>query len=254
MTFTMWGWLHIVFILSPIIFFVILHFIAKGKTYKQKQTIGIIVAIIAVILLLLRNIEIFITNGYKLDAELIPLQICHFANFVLLFAFLKDNKTLFGLAYCLNLPAAIMSIIFANSLENYLTMFTFKAGAYLFGHMIIVGVSIFAVAEGFVVLNKKIIRNTLITILIIFISSLLISNILNIVLGLDANYFYALKPEEGTPIEWFYNWGSNIEIGKFIFNPLYLLLTGLLGVVVVLCFCGLYKVIDKYWLSKQKNV
>ena len=67
----------------------ILYLLTKN-TYKDKlYKIGFYLSLFAVILLIARNIEIFIVEGYKFSGELLPLEIYHFSNFVLLYAFWK---------------------------------------------------------------------------------------------------------------------------------------------------------------------
>lgn len=244
MTFQMWSFFHYFFIASPFIFAIILYFVFKNKSYEEKRKIGVILSIIAIIILVLRNIEIYVKNGYVPNEELIPLQICHFANFVLLFAFLKDHKVLFALAFCLNLPAAMMSIIFANGLENYSTLLNFRGMAYLWGHMLIVSMTLWAVASGFVKITKKTLGKTMLLMVMLYLVGLVINNIFNALFGFHANYFYTLKPENGTPLELFFNWGRMYVIGWFKVNPLYMILTSLLGGVIVFGFYGLYKVFE----------
>jgi len=244
MTFQMWSLFHYFFMVSPFIVAILFYFLFKNKSYEQKRRIGIILSVIAIIILVLRNIEIFIRNGYIPNEELIPLQICHFANFVLLFAFLKDNKVLFALAFCLNLPAAMMSIIFANSLENYSTLLTFRGMAYLWGHMLIVSITIWAVVSGFVKITAKTFGKTVVLMMLLYIVGLVSNNIINTLFGFNANYFYTLKPESGTPLELFFNWGTMYVIGWFKINPLYMILTSLLGGVIVTGFFGVYKVFE----------
>lgn len=244
MSFQMWSFFHYFFIVSPFLFAVILFFVFKRKSYEEKRKIGVILSIIAIIVLVLRNIEIYVKNGYVMNEELIPLQICHFANFVLLFAFLKDNKVLFALAFCLNLPAAMMSIIFANSLENYATLISFRAMAYLWGHMLIVAITLWAVANGFVKITKQTLIKTMRLMVALYLIALVVNNIFNVLFGFNANYFYTLSPESGTPLEVFFNWGNTYIIGWFIINPLYMLLTSLLGGIVVFGFFGLYKTVE----------
>ena len=244
MTFQMWSIFHYLFIASPFILAVIFFVVFKSKTYEEKRKIGIILSIIAIVVLLLRNIEILVKNNYIPNEELIPLQICHFANFVLLFAFLKDNKVLFALAFCLNLPAAMMSIIFANSLENYATLFSFRAMAYLWGHLLIVAITLWAVASGFVKITKQTLVKTMGLMVILYLFALIINNVFNVLFGFNANYFYTISPESGTPLELFFNWGKTYLIGWFKVNPLYMLLTSILGGIVVLGFFGLYKTVE----------
>ena len=251
MTFQMWSWFHYLFIASPFIFAILLFFVFKKKTYEEKRKIGVILSIIAIIILILRNIEIYVKSGYIPNEELIPLQICHFANFVLLFAFLKDNKVLFALAFCLNLPAAMMSIIFANGLENYSTLLNFRGMAYLWGHMLIVAMTLWAVASGFVKITKKTLGQTMVLMVILYIVGLVINNIFNTLFGFHANYFYTLKPENGTPLELFFNWGKMYVIGWFKVNPIYMILTSLLGGIIVFGFYGLYKAVEPTIKSLQ---
>lgn len=251
MTFQMWSWFHYLFIASPFIFAILLFFVFKKKTYEEKRKIGVILSIIAIIILILRNIEIYVKSGYIPNEELIPLQICHFANFVLLFAFLKDNKVLFALAFCLNLPAAMMSIIFANGLENYSTLLNFRGMAYLWGHMLIVAMTLWAVASGFVKITKKTLGQTMVLMVILYIVGLVINNIFNTLFGFHANYFYTLKPENGTPLELFFNWGKMYVIGWFKVNPIYMILTSLLGGIIVFGFYGLYKAVEPKIKSLQ---
>lgn len=250
MTFTMWSFGHYLFILSPILFTIILQLLTNSKSKKAKQNIGIAFSVVAIVILFLRNMEIWIKSGYAFDYELVPLQICHFANFVLLFAYLKDNKPLFGFALLLNLPAAIMSIIFANSLTNYATIFTFRAMAYIFGHMLIVSLTLYAYINHFIVLNKTILKKTMSIVFGLYAGSVLINNLFRIVFNQESNFFYTFKPEEGTPLEIFYHYGSNSQIlGDFLINPIYLLMTAGLGFIVMMT---VYFIAKPYTL-KQKN-
>ncbi|MGD9910475.1 MAG: hypothetical protein AB7U79_07750 [Candidatus Izemoplasmatales bacterium] len=248
MTFTMWSFGHYLFMISPIILTVILVLIMKNKTYEQKRKVGIALSILAIIVLILRNIEIFIVRDYAFDFELVPLQICHFANFVLLIAFMKDSKPLFAFALLLNLPAAMMSIVFANSLTHYATLVSFRAFAYLFGHILIVSTTLFAYYFGFVKLDKVTLKKTFTIVGGLYLSSIVINNIFRIFLSQESNYFYTFKPEEGTPLEMFFNLGKNVYIGDFMFNPIYLILTSILGFIVMM----IVYFISKPYLKKKE--
>lgn len=240
MNFTMWSWGHYLFIVSPFILFFILNHFTKHKTLDQKLKIGVYFSVLAIIILILRNVEIWIRDDYKFSSELIPLQICHFANFVLLFAFLKNNQKLFALSFCLNLPAALMAIVFANSLSNYESILNFRAAAYILGHILIVSLTLWAVFAYLVHLNKKIVLKTLLLMFILYLGSLIVSNIL-LMFGYSSNYFYVMAPERGTPLETFYALGKTYQFLGFKVNPVYLLLTGVLGIGVVFIFYKLYE-------------
>lgn len=160
----------------------------------------------------------------------------------MLFAFIFNNKTLFALSFCLNLPAAFTSIVFANSLENYNTLLTFRGMAYLWGHLLIVSIVLWSYFIGFVKIDKKTFLKTVITMAVLYLSAHLINNLLRLT-GLTPNYFYTIIPEDGTPLEWFYNLGQDYQLGSFVINPIYLLMSMFFGLVVVIIFYFIYKVL-----------
>lgn len=245
MTFEMWSIGHYLFMVSPFILTILLYLLTKKASFKTKQRLGIILSVLAVILLILRNIEIYVTHGRVFEYELLPLQICHFANFVLLYAFMTDSKAFFGLATLFNLPAALMSIIFANSLENYSNILTFRGVAYIAGHILIVVITLWAFLSGFVRLNKQTLKQTLLIVMVLYMLGLIINNVMLLTTGVASNYFYATRPESGTPLEIFFNLGKEYHIaGYFIVNPIYLILTALLGFAIISILYVLLKLVE----------
>lgn len=176
-------------------------------------------------------------QGVRLHFEIIPFQICHFANFALIYAYWKNDRTFFAFAFALNLPAAYASIIFANGLENYTTLLTYRGVAYIMGHMLIVSLTLFAYWNGFVKLSRRILANLFKRLVPLYIVAHFINNLFLAVLDQRANYFYTLDPEKGTPLEWFHDMGRTYTFGTFETNPFYMILTGLLAAGVIL---GLY--------------
>jgi len=251
MKFEMWSILHILFIVSPIIFVVILYLFTKNKDKDKLYKIGVYISLFAVLLLAARNIEIFIVDGFIFSGELLPLQICHFANFILLYAFWKKDQSFFALAFCLNLPAALLSIIFANSLTNYETMFTVRAQVYLWGHMLIVGLTVWALLVDLIRIDKKVLLKTLKIMIILYTSAIIINNLLSL-LNIESNYFYTLRPESGTPLEIFFKFGKTYNFGFFEINFIYLFLTAILGVFVVLIFYLIYLGFNKFNITNQE--
>lgn len=236
----MWSLGHICFIISPFLLTVLLYFICKNWNQEKRRKLGIIASYVAIGWLVLRNIEIFVVSGWRIQPEIIPLQICHFANFVLLFAFLKKNDVLFSFAFCFNLPAAIMSILFANSLENYTTLITFRAGAYIFGHILIVAITLFAWVFNFIKMDKKVLLKTIGLLFILYIGSTFVNHIFNAWMpDFSSNYFYSLQPEAGTPLEIFFEWSRTVSWASYRIKPLYLFLTGILGVAIIFFFYGI---------------
>ena len=108
--FKMWSAFH--FVYSFALYFHGNLQIAFRKLDQEKAIAGLVLSVLAVVILLLRNGEIFVKSGYKLDPEIIP---CKFAILPILSCCLPLEKSdvLFALAFCLNLPAAFISIIFA---------------------------------------------------------------------------------------------------------------------------------------------
>ncbi|MFW5913497.1 MAG: hypothetical protein ACOCSM_00395 [Bacillota bacterium] len=206
----------------------------KDKSFEEKRRMGMLLMGFAVVLLILRNIEIWINKGFMFHYELLPLQICHFANFVLLYAFWKNQKTFFAFAWTLNLPAAYASIIFANGLENYETLLTYRGVAYILGHMLIVSLTLFAYRNGFMRLTKTVLIRLFTLLVPLYAGAHIVNNLFLRFLDQRANYFYTLTPEAGTPLEWFYDMGMNYTFGAFEINPVYLLLTGFLGFLVIM--------------------
>lgn len=251
MTFEMWSIFHIIFMISPFVLAILLYVFTKNKSFEKNRKIGIILSIICIVILVLRNLEILMRDK-QINPEIIPLQICHFANFVLLFAFLKNSKPLFLIAFAFNLPAAIMSIVFANSLENYATIINFRGAAYIFGHMLIVGITIWSLMLGFVKVGKKEILYSSIFIIALFLLSIPINNLFNYLMPtFSSNYFYTLVPEGGTPLEMFYKLGSEIKVLGISFNPIYIVLTMAIGFVVYFLMVLLGSTLNKKVIRKQ---
>ncbi len=251
MTFQMWSHFHFFFILSPFLFALLFYFLFKRFDEKKLRLIGIWFSLIGIALLVGRNIEIYFKVG-EINPEIIPLQICHFANFVLLFAFLLKSNTLFAIAFCFNLPAAFVSIIFANGLTNYTTLISWQGAAYIFGHMLIVGVVIWAFLNKMVHLNIKIVHKAVGIILILFLLSIVVNNLFEKWMSPHAsNYFYTMTPEQGTPLEFFYSLGHQITIFGLEVNLLYIVTLLVVGYVVVLFFYGLYSLLT---LSKRNKI
>lgn len=254
MTFHMWSIGHYLFLISPFLVAFMFHVIFKHKTYEEKRKIGIITSIIMILLLLGRNIEIFVRRDFGWDHELVPLQICHFANFVLLYAFAKDSKPVFGFALLFNLPMAFLSILFADGLENYDTIITFRGIAYIFGHMLIVSTTIWAYTEKFAVLDRKVYENTILIAFVLFVLSIFENNLFR-VSGLgNANFFYTYKPEKGTPIEMIFNWGQNVVIGdRFMINPIYIVGMLFLGLLIISLMYAIFKGVEFAYRKNESH-
>jgi len=86
---------------------------------------------------------------------------------------------------------------------------------------------------------------------ILYIGAIFVNNLLSLI-NINSNYFYTLRPENGTPLEIFFNLGKTYSFGFFEINFIYLILTSLLGVFVVIVFYLLY--FSFYRLKNSKKV
>jgi len=249
----MWGVWHILFMLSPIVGIFILWILFRKCNERVKRFVGIGLSVFAIAVWVLRSVEVYLTTAEPLHYELIPLQICHLANFVLLFAFAAKNKYAFALLFTFFLPAAIMAIIFSNSLENF-NEFNLRAFAYIAGHLLIVVTIVWAYISGFVKLNLKIFLWSFLIVFVSYLIILVVTNLVNLMhfYGAGANYFFVLRPESGTPLAWFFGIGSMITVGWFSFHPIYMVLTALFGLVIRGGLFGVYLLLEKLRPKKKE--
>ena len=117
--------------------------------------------------------------------------------------------------------------------------------------MLIVSITLWALLNDFIHITNKSLIKTLLFIGAIYLVAIPVDTIMEAITDKQANYFYALYPEEGTPLEWFYDISEPVKILGMTFRPLYLLLTALLGLVVVMVFYGFYLF---YYFLREKNV
>jgi hypothetical protein len=219
----MWSFGHFLFIISPFVLTILLHKYTKNLEQEQKRKIGIYLSIFAIMILAARNIEIWIRNDFHFDHELLPLQVCHFANFVLLYAFYKRNEVAFSLAFTLNLLAAFLSILFADGLENYTTILNARGFAYIVGHILIVVITLWAFLNDFIFIKLKTLYKTILFVEGMIFFSIFVNNIMYLVYGKYSNYFYTEHPESGTPLEWGFNFGKEYIYGFFKINYVYVI-------------------------------
>ena len=242
--FQMWGWAHILSILLPAILVVIFHFSMRKKSFQTKRKFGIILCCIMIAILIARNIKVFTVLGFS--SQLIPFQVCHLANFILLFAFIFNNKLLFALAFCFFLPAAIAATLFADALYAYSTIFDLRAQVHIWGHALIVSSIIWALLNGFIMIKFKTALLTVGIVAGIYFFLLVFGNVL-MVLGTDQVwYFYVILPEPGTPLEMFFNWGTQYNWGWFYINPIYMLFKFFLAITVIFTFYGIFLLLMKF--------
>lgn len=179
-----------------------------------------------------------------------------FGNIVVFIALIFKNKTAAALAFCLNMPFAYASLVEASALEGYDTIIYIRAQAYIWGHLLIVVGSAYAILISKIRFGLKHLLNAFIVALILFI----IGNVFNILfqgLGYSTNYFYSFS-SSGVPFGMFENLAPKIDIlyrnstNVFaVWDYFYSLMVVLIGIFAMLLMYGLSKVL--YNLDDDAN-
>ncbi len=76
--------------LAPILIMLALYFALRKASYKTRYIVGVVIGVVSLGILLMRNINIFLTVGF--DPEIIPLQVCHFGNIMVFIALIFRSK------------------------------------------------------------------------------------------------------------------------------------------------------------------
>lgn len=245
MTFEMWSFWHILLMLAPIIAILILYFALRNKSYKTRYIVGVVIGCISLLILIIRNIDIAVTNGF--DPEIIPLQVCHFGNIMVFIALVFRSKTATSIAWTLNLLAAYASLVYADSLTNYTDIACIRAQAYIWGHIFIVVGALYAVLLKIVRIDFKSFLYGLGVLVLLLIPAIILNSYFNDVLGYSVNYFYIYN-SDGVPFEFLYI-GERAQYGWFTINWIYTILVVLIFLVLMY---GIYN-IQKLLYLKDKD-
>jgi hypothetical protein len=113
--------------------------------------------------------------------------------------------------------------------------------AYIWGHMLIVAITLWALLTNQIIITKKSFINTILIVLSLFVVSVPVNNLFNALMPVyEANYFYTFKPEGGTPLEMVFDWGHNVTLLGMQVNLLYVIIMGIVGVAVLFIFLLIY--------------
>ena len=234
MVFKLWSVGHIFYLLSPMIIFGLIYFFVAKKSEKVKNIVGLTLGIISVLILVVRNVDIFIRDGW--DLEVIPLQVCHIGSAVAGLALITKRRWLMATAFCFNLIPAFLAMVFADSLANYDTLLKIRPQTYIWGHIFIIVCALY----GLLVFRPKFTKRDLFTALIFVGSAAVCAIVCNsafrAVFAWEPNYFY-LYDYSGTPLKFLYEALPTSTYGWFSINWLYTLT---LLVVFVGVFIGLF--------------
>jgi len=249
MQFEMWSAFHYFMMIFPFVLGVVLYKITEDKPFATQRKVAIVMGVILIIILAARQIYIFNKDG--LNPEVFPFQVCHFANFTLLIVAINKNHRVTGaIAWCLNFPAGLVSIIFADGLENYSNVLNIQGLAYIVGHMLIVTTGLYLLFTKMINIDRKTLIKAYEVVVPLYLLSVVVNNWFVNIFGEKSNYFYTYTPEAGTPLEDLYNLGSELNILGITFNPAYLLSLALVGAL------GMFfmYLLSKLRYSKQRYI
>jgi len=234
MKFTLWSIWHFIYMPTPILAVIILYRITKRRSYDEKRRLGVALSALCVAMYILRDIEMFIESGFIVTYEIIPFAICHFANFVLLYAFVRDSKSALSFALLFNAPCAVLAIIFASTLAGYDNVISFKGLAFLLGHLLIVALPFWAFFAGLLRMEYATLKRTFFILLALYAASFAVNNLFGLLFGTRSNYFYSIWAEPKTPLTWWQIKSLEFTVGDFFFNPVYTLGTAVFGCIIML--------------------
>ena len=248
MTFKLWSIWHYIYIISPFAIFIALYFLLRKRSKKTKEIVGIILGILSILILVVRNVDIYLRSGW--DLEVIPLQVCHIGSIIAGFALIFRKKWLIVTTFCFNMIPAILAMVFADSLANYDTILKIRPQAYIWGHIFIVVCALY----GMFILLPKLTKKDLINSISFVTGSSVVAVICNsafrTLLGWTPNYFY-LYDYKGTPLKFLYNVVPTSVYGWFSINWFYTIALFLFFVVVFILLFFLAKLLLKKHVKEK---
>lgn len=220
MKFELWSIWHVLYMLSPFLIYGILYFIIKNRSNKTKNIIGIFLGVISILILIIRNIDIYLRSGW--DLEVIPLQVCHIGSLIAGFALIFKRKWLITTSFCFNLIPAFLAMVFADSLANYDTLAKIRPQTYIWGHILIVICAFYGMFVYLPKLNKKDLIKSVIFVSIMSVIAIICNSLFRVTLNWEPNYFY-LYNYKGTPLKFLYNVFPSSNYGWFTINWFYVI-------------------------------
>ncbi len=248
MKFELWSIWHILYIISPFILFVPLYFLVNKRSDKTKNTVGYILGAISVLILVVRNIDIYIRSGW--DLEVIPLQVCHIGSLVAGLALIFKKKWLIATSFCFNMLPAFLAMVFADSLANYDTLLKIRPQTYVWGHIFIVICALYGIMIFLPKLTKRDLLYSIAFVGSMSIVAIICNSLFRVTLAWEPNYFY-LYNYKGTPLKFLYNAFPTSVYGWFSINWFY---TITLFAVFIAVFIGLFFVARLIVKARTKNI
>jgi len=235
MKFHLWSIWHFLFILSSFIIFIPLFFLVRKRSEKVKNVVGIVLGSISIFILVLRNVDIFLSSGW--DLEVIPLQVCHIGSIIAGLALILKRKWLLLTSFCFNLVPALLAMVFADALANYETILRIRPQTYIWGHIFIVVCALYGILIYKPHFEKRDLIFAIIFVAIMAIVAIICNSAFRALFDWQPNYFY-LYDYKGTPLKFLYVVLPSSSYGWFTINWFYtiVLFAFFVGVFILLYF------------------
>ena len=246
MDFKLWSFWHFVYMISPFAIFCAIYFPIRKRPKKAKHIVGIILGAISVLILIVRNLDIYVRSGW--GVEVIPLQVCHIGSLVAGLALILRKKWLIATSFCFHLIPAFLAMVFADSLANYDTLLKIRPQTYIWGHIFIVVCALYSVLVYLPKLMKRDLLYSTAFVGSMSVAAIVCNSAFRAWLGWEPNYFY-LYNHKGTPLKFLYAAVPTSTYGWFTINWLYAIT---LFVVFVAVFIGLF-FIARYIVKKSQR-
>ncbi len=242
MKFELWSIWHILYILSPFVIFGIIYLLVNKRSDRTKNTVGIVLGAISVLILIVRNIDIFVRSGW--GVEVIPLQVCHIGSLVAGLALIFRKKWLISTSFCFNMIPAFLAMIFADSLANYDTLLKIRPQTYVWGHIFIVVCALYGILIFLPKLTVWDLSYSVSFVGTMSIAAIICNSLFRFLLNWEPNYFY-LYNYEGTPLKFLYEVFPPSTYGWFSINWFYTLTLFFVFVAVFVALFFLARLIVK---------
>lgn len=249
----MFGNLHFIWIGALIVEIVVLHFVFRKRSQKDKFTFLSFMVIAQV----MHTLSPFL-RGFTYSR--LPLQLCNIAAFFYLYIIITRDKRMFDFGYVANLVGAAIAI----------TLFTFDVGAvsfwpmhYIYEHSFVVMFPVLGITLGvFPRLDKSAFKNMMRVFVVYFAFVFIFGTIINGIdgkPGYSVNHFYMFSPEVAVDYIPFAGFTGLVhwQFGEFEIYPILVVTVFVLFTALNFAFIGLtllsYKIIDKIKGKKPDN-
>ena len=241
----MFGNLHIIWICCLIAETVLLHFIFRKRSKKDKFTFIAFMVTAQV----MHTMSPFL-RGFTYSR--LPLQLCNIAAFFYLYTIITKNKKMFDFDYVANLVGAAIAISLFTFGDSSITFWPLH---YIYEHSFVVMVPILCTTLGiFPRLDKTAFKNMMRVFVVYFAFVFVFGTIINAIdtePGYAVNHFYMFNPEVAVDYLPFAGFTGLVhwQFGEFEIYPILVVTVFAMFTAINFAFIGLtllgYKVIDK---------